>query len=143
MAERLTIDSVMTADGEVVPLGPVDKEGRRVSLDTTVLYGPLGEHYKVGSFVRFPLVGSWFMKCEFTKELIDVSSLYLESPDSWEKLEEDLERASGKITTECWYSGGNSKGCDFCRFGKPQGGCTRKMVDDILARIRNLRSDGE
>ena len=28
----------MTADGEVVPLGPVDKEGHRVPLDTTSLY---------------------------------------------------------------------------------------------------------
>lgn len=32
MKEHLTVDSVMTADGEVVPLGPVDKEGRKVSL---------------------------------------------------------------------------------------------------------------
>ena len=34
MSERLVVDSVMTADGEVVPLGPVDKDGRRVPLDT-------------------------------------------------------------------------------------------------------------
>lgn len=143
MSERLVVDSIMTADGEVVPLGPVDKDGHRVPLDTTDLYGPRGEHYKVKSFVHFPLMDGWFMECAFTHDLIDVSSLRLKAPDSWEKLEEDLERASGKITTECWYSGGNSKGCDFCRFGKPQGGCIRKMVDDILARIRNLRSDGE
>lgn len=50
MKEHLTVDSVMTADGEVVPLGPVDKEGHRVPLDTTSLYGPRGEHYKAKSF---------------------------------------------------------------------------------------------
>lgn len=56
MSERLVVDSIMTAGGEVVPLGPVDKDGHRVPLDTTSLYGPRGEHYKVKSFVHFPLM---------------------------------------------------------------------------------------
>lgn len=50
MSERLVVDSIMTADGEVVqlptlgPLGPVDKEGRKVSLSTaTLLRGALSE----------------------------------------------------------------------------------------------------
>lgn len=30
MSERLVVDSIMTADGEVVPLGPVDKDGQLV-----------------------------------------------------------------------------------------------------------------
>lgn len=38
MSERLVVDSIMTADGEVVPLGPVDKDGHRVPLDTGELY---------------------------------------------------------------------------------------------------------
>lgn len=58
MSERLVVDSIMTADGEVVPLGPVDKDGHRVPLDTTSLYGPRGEHYKVKSFVHFPLMAT-------------------------------------------------------------------------------------
>lgn len=61
MKEHLTVDSVMTADGEVVLLGPVDKDGHRVPLDTTDLYGPRGEHYKVKSFVHFPLMDGWAM----------------------------------------------------------------------------------
>lgn len=90
MSERLVVDSIMTADGEVVPLGPVDKDGHRVPLDTTSLYGPRGERYKVKSFVHFPLMDGWFMECAFTHDLIDVSSLRLKAPDSWEKLLEDL-----------------------------------------------------
>lgn len=43
MSERLVVDSIMTADGEVVPLGPVDKDGHRVPFDTTDLYGPRDE----------------------------------------------------------------------------------------------------
>lgn len=42
MKEHLTVDSVMTADGEVVPLGPVDKEGRKVSLSTATLFADSG-----------------------------------------------------------------------------------------------------
>lgn len=83
MKEHLTVDSVMTADGEVVPLGPVDKDGHRVPLDTTDLYGPRGEHYKVKSFAHFPRMDGWFMECAFTHDLIDVSSLRLKAPDSW------------------------------------------------------------
>ena len=43
MSERLAVDSLMTADGEVVqlpvlgPLGPVDAEGGRIPLDTKEL----------------------------------------------------------------------------------------------------------
>lgn len=42
MGERLTADSVMTPDGEVMPLGPVDKEGRKVSLSTATLFADSG-----------------------------------------------------------------------------------------------------
>lgn len=44
MSERLAVDSLMTADGEVVqlptlgPLGPVDAEGGRIPLDTVRLF---------------------------------------------------------------------------------------------------------
>lgn len=94
MKEHLTVDSVMTADGEVVLLGPVDKDGHRVPLDTTDLYGPRGEHYKVKSFVHFPLMDGWFMECAFTRDLIDVSSLRLKAPDSWEQAAKSLREDS-------------------------------------------------
>lgn len=97
MSERLVVDSIMTADGEVVPLGPVDKDGHRVPLDTTDLYGPRGEHYKVKSFVHFPLMDGWFMECAFTHDLIDVSSLRLKAPDSWGLLNEIAEDAHGVL----------------------------------------------
>lgn len=108
MKEHLTVDSVMTADGEVVLLGPVDKDGHRVPLDTTDLYGPRGEHYKVKSFVHFPLMDGWFMECAFTHDLIDVSSLRLKAPDSWEKLLEDL----GGVLQQGGRSG--HKACPRC-----------------------------
>ena len=38
MGEHFIVDNSMTPDWELVPLGPVDKEGNRVPLDTEVLY---------------------------------------------------------------------------------------------------------
>lgn len=153
MSERLTVDSVMTADGEVVPLGPVDKDGHRVPLDTTSLYGPRGEHYKVKSFVHFPLVDGWFMECAFTKDLIDVSSLHLKTPDSLERLLGDL--------GEALQQGGRSghPACAYlaarglCRGHMGKEGkcrlfdadyCVSGMVTNIRGRIKRLcAGDGE
>lgn len=48
MSERLVVDSLMTADGEVVqlptlgPLGPVDAQGGRIPLDTVKLFDAEG-----------------------------------------------------------------------------------------------------
>lgn len=56
MSERLAVDSLMTADGEVVqlptlgPLGPVDAEGGRIPLDTVRLFDAEGRLLKVESY---------------------------------------------------------------------------------------------
>lgn len=48
MSEHLVVDSLMTADGEVVqlptlgPLGPVDAQGGRIPLDTVKLFDACG-----------------------------------------------------------------------------------------------------
>lgn len=145
--ERLTVDSIMTADGEVVPLGPVDKDGHRVPLDTTSLYGPRGERYKVKSFVHFPLMDGWFMECAFTKDLIDVSSLHLKAPDSWEKLLEDLgetlHQGGRRGHPACVYlaTGGSCRGHmdkdGRCKLSDADC-CVSWMVNDIRDRIKHL-----
>lgn len=141
MSERLVVDSIMTADGEVVPLGPVDKDGHRVPLDTTDLYGPRGEHYKVKSFVHYPLMDGWFMECAFTKDLIDVSSLRLNAPDSWEKLEEDLDSCSASTRyTPCAYFNSSNYSCEKCH-ADPNKECIVQMAKHIALRIHNLRGD--
>ena len=143
MSERLVVNSIMTADGEVVPLGPVDKDGHRVPLDTTSLYGSRGEHYKVKSFVHFPLMDGWFMECAFTKDLIDVSSLHLKAPDSWEKLEEDLDRGADELIYEaCAYFDKSACDCSSCIADKSET-CESVAMRDIASRIRRLRGGSE
>lgn len=112
MGERLVADSVMTPDGDVVLPGPVDKDGHRVPFDTTDLYGPRGEHYKVRFFARLPHMDSWLISYAFNNDLIAVSSLYLKAPDSWKKLLEDLdEGANWRATGDVFRETGES--CDL------------------------------
>lgn len=141
MSERLVVDSIMTADGEVVPLGPVDKDGHRVPLDTTSLYGPRGERYKVKSFVHFPLMDGWFMECASTHDLIEVSSLRLNEPDSWEKLLEDLnEGANHSGYSSCFYFRKAECDCSSCKADR-YSNCDQPVFKDIASRIRKLRGE--
>lgn len=143
MSERLVVDSIMTADGEVVPLGPVDKDGHRVPLDTTSLYGPRGKHYKVKSFVHFPLMDGWFMECAFTHDLIDVSSLRLKAPDSWEKLLEDLDEGANRSEySPCFYFRKDMCDCSTCEADR-YSSCDQPAFKDIASRIRKLRGEGD
>ena len=135
------VKRLVQTDGEVVPLGPVDKDGHRVPLDTTSLYGSRGEHYKVKSFVHFPLMDGWFMECAFTKDLIDVSSLHLKAPDSWKKLEEDLDRCVTENTICRYYSIDGT--CGNCTIYGTSYSCSPKVLEDIKQRIRKLRGDSK
>lgn len=73
MSERLVVDSIMTADGEVVPLGPVDKDGHRVPLDTGELYGEDGKCINVGYFLYFPFTNEWFIEEMLSRSRFGVS----------------------------------------------------------------------
>lgn len=72
-------------------------------------------------------------------------SLYLNRPDSWEKLEEDL--SNGAIGGEvlgmlpyCSYSGSEALACDKCRFGGDNR-CAFSVFTDIRNRIRRMRGE--
>lgn len=70
MSGCLVVDSVMTADGEVVQLGPVDKDGHRVPMDTRELYDEDGKCLTVRCFLYFPFT-SWLAFGEsYTSRLI-------------------------------------------------------------------------
>lgn len=143
MGERLVADSVMTPDGDVVLPGPVDKDGHRVPFDTTDLYGPRGEHYKVRFFARLPHMDSWLISYAFNNDLIAVSSLYLKAPDSWEKLLEDLdEGANHSLYSPCFYFRKDMCDCSSCEADR-YSNCDQPAFKDIASRIRKLRGEGD
>lgn len=124
---------------------PKDAEGREIPLDTKVLYNEDGKCFKVNRFtysVEQTMPGlKWgvvFMDCQYDY----CSSFYLtppETPDSWEKLEEDLDRCI-KADSLCAY--GPSEECSTCILPRDsQCNCDSLALTAIKERIRKLRGE--
>lgn len=138
---------------------PKDAEGREIPLDTKILYNEDGKCFKVNRFTYSVVQtmpglkwGVVFMDCRYDY----CSSFYLtppETPDSWEKLEDDLDRAveSGGAGDEsifqsmaCAYMNRDGEMCGDCKFwNKYVRNCTNQMLEDVVSRIRKLRGEGE
>ena len=75
---------------------------------------------------------------------VDTDALYLDKPDSWEKLLEDLERTGTNrpITLlACEYYRQGFMDCRKCSAGGKD--CNQRMFADIVDRIRKLRGEGD
>lgn len=129
------------ADG--VP-APMDKHGNVVPLATRKLYDENGREVEVGeiALVDSKLYGrlDWRVRTHSGISL-DLDLLYLERPDTWERLEADVERlancydvcdyfdATGRKAHDC----GNEDGfcCDLC------------VARDILRRAKAIAVRGK
>lgn len=122
---------------------PRDAEGREIPLDVEVLYNANGESVKPYSFTFRRYDGfCWEMRLVGAPNLVyDTKSFYLTPPDSWEKLEEDLERcADAPDYEECAYFGKDASSCSSCVAGK-EASCSKTAMRDIASRIRKLRGE--
>lgn len=133
---------------------PRDAEGREIQLDTKVLYDYEGEELHVTRIEFDPFKCEWFFAVrEWTIGLIIIpyrpQFVYLENPvppDSWEKLEEDLVRATANDdtfnTTACAYMNRSGDMCSECKFcDNRTRRCSSQMAEDIASRIRKLRGE--
>lgn len=128
---------------------PKDAEGREIPLDTKVLYNEDGKCLKVNHFTYSVVQtmpglkwGVVFMNCRYDY----CSSFYLtppESPDTWEKLEEDLDRGVGALDYEvCAYFRKTPCECPSCIAGNSRS-CEQVFMRDVASRIRKLRGADE
>uniref|UniRef100_UPI0040259574 hypothetical protein n=1 Tax=Collinsella sp. TaxID=1965294 RepID=UPI0040259574 len=130
---------------------PKDAEGREIPLDTKVLYDSDGIEFFTDRSTYMRVTDEWWFFGHFgsstSKHRIAATKLYLTSPDSWEKLEEDLGRAAERdvVPTGCRYFNATNK-CKGC----PLYGCVNcdvhrdeRAFENILDRIRKLRGEGE
>lgn len=126
---------------------PKDAEGREIPLDTEVLYDDDGTKVSVKEFLFRTLVES--QKTEWTIEAQYEGNMYYNSfkpknmritqPDSWEKLEEDLDRCI-KADSLCAYS--PSEECSTCVLPRDsQCNCDSFALEAIKERIRKLRGE--
>lgn len=124
---------------------PKDAEGREIPLDTKVLYNEDGKCFKVNRFTYSVVQtmpglkwGVVFMDCRYDY----CSSFYLtppEPPDSWEKLEEDLDKCVAEGTACTYFSKDGT--CQSCSLSNITTGCSPKVIEDIVSRIRKLRGE--
>lgn len=116
---------------------PKDAEGREIPLDVEFLYNANGESVKPYSFTFRRYDGfCWEMRLVGVQNSVyDPKSFYLTTPDSWEKLEEDLD----KCNDLCDYF----EECPEDMNGKSCPECKKLALKNIASRIRKLRGSDE
>lgn len=125
MGERFTADSVMTPDGEVMPLGPVDKDGRKVSLSTATLFADSGMECTVKRYEYLLGAGVWRACCD--EGVVRVDEMHLTCPDTFGALMNDIEAAMNCPASEEPTHAYNvvSGMCDACA-DRPAARCARR-----------------
>lgn len=119
---------------------PRDAEGREIPLDTEVLYDKNGQEIEVSRYQYYPELPSYWNIKSVRNKFYQQDEVYLTKPDSWEKLEEDLDKCI-EANDSCLYY--NTYGiCAKCtRPDNYGGGCTTVIFSDIKKRIRKLRGE--
>ena len=120
---------------------PRDAEGREIPLYTEVLYDKNGSRRVVDFFKFYPDTDRWVIAFKDSYSHFSPHSLSITQPDSWEKLEEDLDRcADAPDYEECAYFGKDASSCSSCVAGK-EASCSKTAMRDIASRIRKLRGE--
>lgn len=120
-------------------------------MNTEVLYDINGKKVHITSFTySFDVIGLWGQWKVFSFDIrgekdgmLPADSLYLTPPDSWEKLEEDLDSCSASTRyTPCAYFNSSNYSCEKCH-ADPNKECIIQMAKHIALRIHNLRGEGK
>lgn len=125
---------------------PKDAEGREIPLDTVALYDDDGNVHSVRRFIYttdFDLndkwINSWIAVVDDYKTA-KPEQMHLTKPDSWEKLEDDLDRCIEESNLCMYYN--QNLDCNNCTIsGNESRGCTSIALEDIKKRIRMLRGE--
>lgn len=121
---------------------PRDARGTCIPRDTTMMYRNDNSQFHVTDFFYKAKPDRWFARNG--SMCVETSRLYLNASkkDSWEKLEENLDKCIESDDSCLYYS--TSGICSKCTRPDNDGsGCTTAVFSDIKKRIRKLRGDGE
>lgn len=125
---------------------PKDADGREIPLDTVALYDDDGNVYSIRRFIYtndFDLndkwMNSWYVVTDDYKTA-KPELMHLTKPDSWKKLEDDLDRCIEESNLCMYYN--QNLDCNNCTIsGNESRGCTSIALEDIKKRIRKLRGE--
>lgn len=125
---------------------PKDAEGRKIPLDTQVLYDGDGIEFFTDKPMYMRVTDEWWFFGHFgsstSTHWVAATRLHLTQPDSWENLEEDLDRGAGAPGYEaCAYFRKSPCECSSCIAGESIS-CERVFMRDVASRIRKLRGEG-
>lgn len=119
---------------------PRDAKGREIPLDTNVLYDQDGNPREVARFAYTLLRDCDNWDVIFVNGYDRYASeMLLELPDSWSKLEEDLDKCVAEGTACMYFSKDGS--CQSCSIRDITTDCSSKVIEDIVSRIRKLRGE--
>lgn len=127
---------------------PRDAAGREIPLDANVLYGDSGTAWNIvrWAFTTNSCHEEEWRNCRYavtdTGGKLAPEPMYLIPPDSWEKLEEDLNRAVEE-TDVCLYCGKDDTCANCTVYGNTPKGGSIAAFKDILDRIRKLKGEGK
>lgn len=126
---------------------PKDAEGREIPLDTVVLYDRNGVAFNIKRWIfttDFDLQDKWANSWRAVSECcpaLEPELMYLAPPDSWEKLEEDLDSCSASTRyIPCAYFNKSNNDCEKC-LADPNKECIVQMTKHIALRIHKLRGE--
>lgn len=116
---------------------PKDAEGHEIPLDTECLYTYKGEKQDVLSLTYCRRKDIW--EIETDMRTVNSIYLYLTPPDSWKKLEEDLDRC---IETDSLCAYRPTEECSACILPRDsQYHCDSLALKSIKERIGKLRRE--
>lgn len=122
---------------------PKDAEGREIPLDTQVLYDSDGIEFFTDKSMYMRVTDEWWFFGHFGSSIsthrVAATRLHLTTPDSWEKLEEDLDKCVAEGTACMYFSKDGT--CQSCSISNITTGCSSKVIEDIVSRIRKLRGE--
>lgn len=122
---------------------PKDAEGREIPLDTKVLYDSDGIEFFTDKSMYMRVTDEWWFFGHFGSSIsthrVAATRLHLIPPDSWEKLEEDLDKCVAEGTACMYFSKDGT--CQSCSIRDTTNGCSPKVIEDIVSRIRKLRGE--
>ena len=117
---------------------PKDADGEVVPLTTRLMYTNKGEIIRVWDTCFDG--HAWYVKGIDRDKLYLINKLHLAQPDSWKKLEEDVQKVSNEGA--CGYFG--AKACDdSCPAKCTPVPCSAYAFKDVLRRAKALAGRGE
>lgn len=127
---------IKTADGEEIELGGAYYDGRGTEYRAVGVR--LADYRRIANVSLSCLTGKVEKLCCVSMR---PNELYSNPPDSWEELEEDLDRGAGASEYEvCAYFRKSPCECSSCIADESRS-CERVLMRDVVSRIRRLRGE--